>query len=71
MSIDATLFEPDEMETYLRAAGFEVDDVAARDPYPFEYPTRRVYVDAVRPHHSAVIVPPRRALDVRIDDIAR
>ena len=39
---------PDEMRGYLEAAGFAVDDVTARDPYDFEYPTRRVYAVATK-----------------------
>jgi len=44
--MDAFFFERDEMEGYLRAAGFEIDDVVERDPYPpeIEYQSRRAYV---------------------------
>src|ERR1051325_4712199 len=49
VSIDVTLFEPEEMAGYLRGAGFEVERMVAREPYEFEYPTRRVYAHALRP----------------------
>jgi len=49
VSIDVTLFGSDEMSGYLDAAGFEVVNFAERDPYEFEYPTRRVYVFAQKP----------------------
>jgi len=48
ISISATLFEPDEMRGYMEATGLAVDDVTARDPYDFEYPTRRVYAAATK-----------------------
>ena len=48
ISISATLFEPDEMRGYMEAAGLAVDDISARDPYDFEYPTRRVYAAATK-----------------------
>ena len=43
VSIDITLFEKDEMAGYLEAAGFEVERIVEREPYDFEYPTRRLY----------------------------
>jgi hypothetical protein len=43
VSIFVTLFETEEMEQYLRSAGFEIERVVERPPYEFEYPTRRVY----------------------------
>ena len=46
VSIDVTLFQNDEMSGYLEASGFEVVGIAERDPYEFEYPTRRVYISA-------------------------
>jgi SAM-dependent methyltransferase len=48
ISISATLFEPDEMRGYMEAVGLRVDEVTAREPYDFEYPTRRVYTAATR-----------------------
>jgi SAM-dependent methyltransferase len=48
ISMRATLFEPDEMRGAMEAAGLVVDAVTARDPYDFEYPTRRVYAVAMK-----------------------
>jgi SAM-dependent methyltransferase len=44
VSIDATLFTAEEMTGYLHQAGFQVEQVAERDPYDFEYQSRRVYI---------------------------
>lgn len=49
VSIDATFFEPHEMEDSFRSAGFEVVEVVERPPYPFEYQSRRIYLWARRP----------------------
>ena len=49
VSIDVTLFEKEEMSGYMEAAGFEVERLAEREPYEFEYPTRRVYAFATKP----------------------
>jgi SAM-dependent methyltransferase len=49
VSIDVNLFRSDEMKSYLEAAGFEVERIAEREPYDFEYPTRRMYALATRP----------------------
>jgi hypothetical protein len=35
------------METYLRTAGFQVEETIVRDPYPeVEHPSRRAYLTA-------------------------
>ena len=52
VSIDVTLFEPEEMAGYLEGAGFEVERIAEREPYEFEYPTGRVYAYARKPAQS-------------------
>ena len=49
ISIDLTLFGNDEMRNYLESAGFEVANITEREPYEFEYPTRRVYALAKKP----------------------
>jgi len=49
VSIDICLFERDEMAGYLEAAGFEVERIVDREPYEFEYPTRRVYAFGRKP----------------------
>jgi SAM-dependent methyltransferase len=43
VSIDVTLMSPDEMQTYLKAAGFSNVKVLEREPYEFEYQTQRLY----------------------------
>jgi hypothetical protein len=43
-------FETEEMKTYLTQAGFELEEVIERDPYPdIEAQTRRAYVFARNP----------------------
>jgi ubiquinone/menaquinone biosynthesis C-methylase UbiE len=46
VSIDVTLFANDEMSGYLESSDFEVVKISEREPYEFEYPTRRVYLTA-------------------------
>ena len=57
VSLDFFLYRSAEMEGYLRTAGFAVERVVERDPYPdVEYPSRRSYILArkPRPARSAV-----------------
>jgi SAM-dependent methyltransferase len=49
VSIDFRLFQPDEMAGYLERAGFENITTVEREPYEFEYPTKRVYISANKP----------------------
>lgn len=49
VSINVTLFATREMSGYLEASGFAVQRIAERNPYEFEYPTRRVYIFAEKP----------------------
>ena len=49
VSIDVTLFETEGMSGLLESAGFEVEEMAERAPYEFEYPTRRCYALAYKP----------------------
>lgn len=46
VSIDATLFQPDEITEYVRQAGFTVDAVVTREPYDFEFQSTRTYISA-------------------------
>ena len=46
VSIDFILFQEDEMAGYLEAAGFDDIRIVQREPYDFEYPTRRFYLSA-------------------------
>ena len=50
VSIDFIFFDREEMKGYLRAAGFELQEVIEREPYPeVEYPSRRAYIFARKP----------------------
>lgn len=44
VSLDATLFEPDELAGYVTDAGFLVDETLVRQPYDFEYQAEKIYV---------------------------
>ena len=47
ISADLVYFESDEMTGYLRTAGFEVEEIIERDPYPeVERQSRRAYIFA-------------------------
>jgi len=47
VSIDFIFFETEEMKDYLVKAGFTLDEVIERDPYPeVEYQSRRAYIFA-------------------------
>src|SRR5262249_47952258 len=47
VALDFVFFEAEEMSGYLRAAGFEIEEVIGRDPYlEVEVQTRRAYVFA-------------------------
>jgi SAM-dependent methyltransferase len=47
VSLDFHFFETAEMKGYLTAAGFELEEVIERDPYPdIEYQSRRAYIFA-------------------------
>jgi SAM-dependent methyltransferase len=49
-SVDFVFFRTEEMTGFLRAAGFEVEEVVERDPYPdVEHPSRRAYIFARKP----------------------
>ena len=50
VSIDFIFYETEEMKSYLSAAGFELQEVIERDPYPeVEYQSRRAYMFAQKP----------------------
>ncbi|HEX8492119.1 MAG TPA: class I SAM-dependent methyltransferase [Pyrinomonadaceae bacterium] len=50
VSLDFIFFEREEMKDYLTVAGFELEEVIERDPYPdVEYPSRRAYIFARKP----------------------
>jgi SAM-dependent methyltransferase len=48
--VDFFFFRSDEMATYLREAGFAIEEIIERDPYPdVEHQSRRAYIFATRP----------------------
>jgi ubiquinone/menaquinone biosynthesis C-methylase UbiE len=51
VSLDFYFFRTDDVEGYLRRAGFEIDDVIEREPYApeVEYLSRRAYIFARKP----------------------
>ena len=51
VSMDFHFFESAEMKEYLNVAGFDVEEVIERDPYPpeVEYQSRRAYIFARKP----------------------
>jgi SAM-dependent methyltransferase len=50
VSVDFHFFRPDEMTGFLGAAGFEVEEVVEREPYPdVEHQSRRAYIFARKP----------------------
>ncbi len=50
VQLDFVFFQRDEMLSYLQAAGFLIDEVVEREPYPeVEAQTQRVYVFAHKP----------------------
>lgn len=51
VNVDFHLFQPSEMTGFLCDAGFEIDEVIERDPYPeVEHQSRRCYIFARRPY---------------------
>ncbi len=46
VNLDGYFFETQEMTGYLQAAGFVLDEVIERSPYPEEVATRRAYIFA-------------------------
>lgn len=49
VSIDVTLLGSAEMRANFEAAELEVDSIRSREPYEFEYPTRRTYIQGSKP----------------------
>jgi len=50
VSLDTFFFRADEMQGYVQAAGFVIEEVITRPPYPqVEYPSHRVYMFARKP----------------------
>jgi SAM-dependent methyltransferase len=58
VSVDFYFFRPEEMAGYLGAAGFEVEDIIEREPYPdVEHPSRRAYLFARKPRAESPTIP--------------
>ena len=52
VALDFVFFQLHEMEDYLKAAGFEIEDSIERPPYEgVEVQTQRVYIFARKPYH--------------------
>lgn len=50
VNVDFFFFRVEEMTTHLRAAGFEIEEIVEREPYPdVEHQSRRAYIFARRP----------------------
>jgi hypothetical protein len=50
VNLDFAFYQPDEMETWLKEAGFELESTLVREPNPeVEVATRRAYVFARKP----------------------
>lgn len=50
VAADFVFFQPSEMQAYLQAAGFTVEDVSERPPYPdVEHQSHRAYIFARKP----------------------
>jgi SAM-dependent methyltransferase len=53
VNVDFFFFRAAEMAGYLTSAGFEVEEIIERDPYPdVEHQSRRAYIFARRPHQG-------------------
>jgi SAM-dependent methyltransferase len=54
VSVDFFFFRSDEVAGYLRAAGFEIEEIIEREPYPeVKHQSRRSYIVAKRPKTDA------------------
>ena len=52
--VDFFFFRPDDVADCLRAAGFEIEEIIEREPYPdVEHQSRRAYIFARRPYGDA------------------
>jgi len=50
VSVDFFLFRPEEMRGFLESAGFTVEEIIEREPYPeVEHQSRRAYLFAKKP----------------------
>jgi SAM-dependent methyltransferase len=50
VSVDFLFFRSEEMASYLKSAGFEIEEIIERDPYPeVEHQSQRTYIFARKP----------------------
>ena len=49
VSVDFLFYPPAEIAGQLTAAGFEIEEIIEREPYPEEHQRRRSYIFARRP----------------------
>jgi hypothetical protein len=50
VNVDFFFFPIEEMTGHLRCAGFEIEEIVEREPYPdVEHQSRRAYIFARRP----------------------
>jgi SAM-dependent methyltransferase len=58
VSVDFIFYTPDEMAGYLKEAGFVVEEIIERDPYPdVEHQSRRAYLFARKPEVDSAPTP--------------
>lgn len=54
VDLDFYFFQPEGIRSMLEEAGFAIDEIVERDPYPeVEHPTRRAYIFARKPVRGA------------------
>lgn len=54
VSVDFLFFRPEEMTGFLKDAGFQVEEIVEREPYPgVEHPSRRAYIFAEKPWRAS------------------
>jgi ubiquinone/menaquinone biosynthesis C-methylase UbiE len=49
VAVHVTMFTSAEMTKAMEDVGFHIGEVVERDPYEFEYPSRRAFITAIRP----------------------
>jgi ubiquinone/menaquinone biosynthesis C-methylase UbiE len=59
VSMDFFFFTKKEMEDHLRSAGFDIEEVIERAPYPdVEYQSKRAYMLAIKPGGGSKVITP-------------
>jgi SAM-dependent methyltransferase len=58
VSLEVTFFRPSTIARYMRAAGFEIEEIVEREPYApeVEYQSRRAYIFARKPTAKTTLV---------------